>query len=157
LFSVNKRLPVPKLERNCALIKRMPMKKVVYEKICHNHGILPRVADPILLFYLNADPAWRHFEPLKPFHLNLKADLDKDLAFHSTANPDPASQNDADLKPTLPNKQRCGTVTILYGSGSGSHFWKVMVPVSTFKKVMVPVRAFEKLRFQFRFRFQLHI
>ena len=33
------------------------------------------------------------------------------------------------------------TVTIFYGSGSGSDFWKVMVPVlvPTFKKVMVPV------------------
>ncbi len=28
------------------------------------------------------------------------------------------------------NKQRCGTVTIFYGSGSD--FWKVMVPVPTF-------------------------
>ena len=41
--------------------------------------------------------------------------------------------------------QRCGTVTIFYGSGSD--FLKVMVPV--------PVSNFEKL--QFRFRFQLHI
>ncbi len=57
--------------------------------------------------------------------------------------------------------QCCGTVpvTIFYGSGSGSDFWKVMapVPVPTFEKVMVPVPTFEKLRFRFRFRFQLHI
>ncbi len=39
--------------------------------------------------------------------------------------------------------QRCGTVTIFYGSGSD--FWKVMVPVLTF----------EKLWFRFRFRFLL--
>ncbi len=33
--------------------------------------------------------------------------------------------------------QRCGTVTIFYGSGSGSSsdFWKVMVPVPTFEKL----------------------
>jgi hypothetical protein len=51
--------------------------------------------------------------------------------------------------------QRCGTVTIFYCSGSGSYFWKVMVPVPTFEKVMVPVPVptFEKLRF----RFQLHM
>ncbi len=61
--------------------------------------------------------------------------------------------------------QCCGTVTIFYGSGSGSYFWKVMVqvPVSvpTFEKVMVPVQVpvptFKKLRFRFQFRFQLHI
>ncbi len=41
--------------------------------------------------------------------------------------------------------QRCGTVTIFYGSGSD--FWKVMVPF--------PVPNFEKLRF--RLRFQLRI
>jgi hypothetical protein len=37
--------------------------------------------------------------------------------------------------------QCCGTVTIFYGSGSGSDFWKVMVPVPipTFEKVTVPV------------------
>ncbi len=29
----------------------------------------------------------------------------------------------------------------IYGSGSGSNFWKVMVPVSTFEKVTVPVPA----------------
>ncbi len=29
----------------------------------------------------------------------------------------------------LLKKQRCGTVPIFYGSGSGSDFWKVMVPV----------------------------
>ncbi len=56
-------------------------------------------------------------------------------------------------------RQCCGTVTIFYGSGS--YFWKVLVPVPvpTFEKVMVPVPAptFEKLRFRFRFRFQLHI
>ncbi len=53
--------------------------------------------------------------------------------------------------------QCCGTLTIFYGSGSGSDFWKVMVPV--------PVPTFEKLWFRFRlllfkklrFRFQLHI
>ncbi len=39
----------------------------------------------------------------------------------------------------------CGTVTIFYGFS----FWKVMVPVPTFKKL--------QLRFRFRFRFQLHI
>jgi hypothetical protein len=57
--------------------------------------------------------------------------------------------------------------------GSGSDFWKVMVPVpvTTFEKVMVPVpvptfekvmvlvpvpvTTYEKLRF--RFRFQIHI
>jgi hypothetical protein len=43
--------------------------------------------------------------------------------------------------PNLFSKQRCGTLTILYGSGSGSDFWKVMVPVPTF----------EKLWFRFRF------
>jgi hypothetical protein len=37
--------------------------------------------------------------------------------------------------------QCCGTVIILYGSCSGSDFWKVMVPVPTFDK----------------FRFRLHI
>ncbi len=57
--------------------------------------------------------------------------------------------------------QCCGTVTIYYGSGSGSDFWKVRVPVS------VPVPTFEKLLFRFRFlllkklrfrfQFQLHI
>jgi hypothetical protein len=43
--------------------------------------------------------------------------------------------------------QCCGTVTIYYGSGSGSvsDFWKVMVPVP------VPVPTFEKLWFRFRF------
>ncbi len=55
--------------------------------------------------------------------------------------------------------QRCGTVTIFYGSGSGSYFWKVMVLVPTFEKfmVLVPVLVptFEKL--WFRLRFQLHI
>jgi hypothetical protein len=56
-------------------------------------------------------------------------------------------------------EQCCGTVTIFYGSGSGSDFWKVMVPapVPTFEKVMVsvpvPVPTLEKLLF----RFQLHI
>ncbi len=49
--------------------------------------------------------------------------------------------------------QCCGNVTIFYGSGSGSDFWKVMVPVPvpTFEKVMVPVpvHTFEKLRFRF--------
>jgi hypothetical protein len=37
--------------------------------------------------------------------------------------------------------QCCGTVTIYYGSGSGSNFRKVMVPVPvpTFEKVTVPV------------------
>ena len=39
--------------------------------------------------------------------------------------------------------QCCGTVTIYYGSGSGSDFWKVMVPV--------PVPTFEKLWFRFQF------
>ncbi len=39
------------------------------------------------------------------------------------------------------SSQCCGTVTIFYGSGSGSYFWKVMVPVPTF----------EKLWFRFRF------
>ncbi len=38
-------------------------------------------------------------------------------------------------------RQCCGTVTINYGSGSGSDFWKVLVPVLTFEK--------------FWFRFQL--
>jgi hypothetical protein len=37
--------------------------------------------------------------------------------------------------------QRYGTVTIFYGSGSGSDFGKVMVPV--------PVPTYEKLRFRF--------
>jgi hypothetical protein len=46
---------------------------------------------------------------------------------------------------TVPLMQCCGTVTIFYGSGSGSDFWKVMVPVPTFEKLW------------FRFRFQLHI
>ncbi len=56
-------------------------------------------------------------------------------------------------------QQCCGTVTIFYGSGSGSCFRKVLVPVPvpTFEKVMTPVPVtvptFEKLRF----RFQLHI
>ncbi len=54
-----------------------------------------------------------------------------------------------------PNNQSCGAETIFLGSGSGSYFWKVMVPVPTFEKVMVPVPIFEKLRL--RFRFQLHI
>jgi hypothetical protein len=40
-------------------------------------------------------------------------------------------------------RQRCGTVTIFYGSGSGSDFWKFMVPV--------PVPTFEKCCFRFRF------
>ncbi len=39
------------------------------------------------------------------------------------------------------------TVTIF--NGSGSDFWKVMVPVSIFEKL--------RFRFRFRFRFQLHI
>ncbi len=51
--------------------------------------------------------------------------------------------------PGVRHRQRCGTVTIFYGSGSCSYFWKVIVPVP------VPVPTFEKLRF--RFRFQLHI
>ena len=38
--------------------------------------------------------------------------------------------------------QRCGTVTIFYGSGSD--FWKVSVPV--------PVPTFDTLRFRFRIR-----
>ncbi len=29
--------------------------------------------------------------------------------------------------------QRCGTVTIFYGSSSGSDFWKVLVPVPNFE------------------------
>jgi len=33
--------------------------------------------------------------------------------------------------------QCCGTVTFYYGSGS--NFWKIMVPVPTFEKVTVPV------------------
>jgi hypothetical protein len=45
--------------------------------------------------------------------------------------------------------QCCGTVTIYYGSGSGSDFWKVMVPVP------VPVLTFEKWWFRFRFRYLL--
>ncbi len=51
--------------------------------------------------------------------------------------------------------QCCGTVTIFYGSGSD--FWKVMVPVPTFDKVMVPVPVPTFEKFQFRFRLQLHI
>ncbi len=47
--------------------------------------------------------------------------------------------------------QCCGTVTIFYGSGSGSDFEKLWFQVM----VLVPVPSFEKLRF--RFRFQLHI
>ncbi len=58
-------------------------------------------------------------------------------------------------------RQCCGTVTIYYGSGSGSDFWKVMVPVPvpTFERFWFRFRFrflfLEKLRF--RFRFQLHI
>jgi hypothetical protein len=63
----------------------------------------------------------------------------------------------------LVNLQCCGTVIIFYGSGSGfgSYFAKVMVPVPTFEKVMVPVAVpfstLEKLRFWFWLWFQLHI
>ncbi len=42
----------------------------------------------------------------------------------------------------VPGHQCCGTVTIYYGSGSGSDIWKVAVPVPTFAKlrtVHVPV------------------
>ncbi len=46
-------------------------------------------------------------------------------------------------------KQRCGTVTIFYGSGSD--FWKVPVPVP----VLVPI--FDTLRFRFRIRFRIRI
>ncbi len=61
--------------------------------------------------------------------------------------------------------QCCGTVTIYYGSssGSGSDFWKVMVPVPvpTFEKFWFRFRfrflLLKKLRFRFWFRFQLHI
>ncbi len=42
-------------------------------------------------------------------------------------------------------KQCCGPVTIFYGSGSGSEFWKVMV--------RVPFPTFEKLWFRFQFLF----
>ncbi len=55
--------------------------------------------------------------------------------------------------------QCCGAVTIFYGSGSD--FWKFMVPVPvpTFEKVMVPVPVptFEKLRFRFRFQLQFQL
>ncbi len=58
-------------------------------------------------------------------------------------------------------QQCCGTVTIFYGSGSGSDFWKVTVPVPvrTFEKLWFrfPFLLLKKLRFRFRFRFQLHI
>jgi hypothetical protein len=47
--------------------------------------------------------------------------------------------------------QCCGTVTICYGSGSD--FWKVMVPVPTFEKLWFRFLLLKKLRF----RFQLHI
>ncbi len=40
---------------------------------------------------------------------------------------------------TLVNLQCCGTVIIFYGSGSGSNFLKVTVPVPTNQKVRVPV------------------
>ncbi len=58
-------------------------------------------------------------------------------------------------------RQCCGTVTIFYGSGSGSDFWKVMVPVPvpvlTFEKVMVPVPVRVPTFGKLRFRFQFHI
>jgi hypothetical protein len=38
--------------------------------------------------------------------------------------------------------QCCGTITIFYGSGSGSDF----------RQVTVPVQTSDKLRFRFRFR-----
>ncbi len=67
------------------------------------------------------------------------------------------------LVPVLSVNQCCGTVTIYYGSGSGSDFWKVRVtvpfPVPTFEKLWFRFRflflLLKKLRF--RFRFQLHI
>ncbi len=61
----------------------------------------------------------------------------------------------------FPLRQCCGTVTIYYGSGSD--FWKVMVPVpvpvTTLEKLWFRFRflILKKLRFRFRFRFQLHI
>jgi hypothetical protein len=50
-------------------------------------------------------------------------------------------------------KQCCGTVTIYYRSGSGSDFWKVMVPVPvpTFEKLWFQFLLLKKLRFRFRF------
>ena len=55
--------------------------------------------------------------------------------------------------------QCCGTVTIYYGSGSGSgsDFWKVMVPVLTFEKLWFRFRYLLLKKLRFRFRFQLHI
>ncbi len=55
--------------------------------------------------------------------------------------------NGDEITDKVPYIQRCGTVTIFYGSGSD--FWKIMVPV------LVP--TFEKLWFRFRFQLQLHI
>ncbi len=86
--------------------------------------------------------------------LNLRGDR-RTLFFHGNDSYTRSRQ----LAEICSNNHCCGTVTIFYGSGSGSDFWKVMVPVPvpTFEKVMVPVPVptFEKLRF--RFRFQLHI
>ncbi len=52
-------------------------------------------------------------------------------------------------------KQCCGTVIIYYGSGSD--FWKVMVPVPTFEKLWFRFRFLLLKKLRFRFRFQLHI
>jgi len=55
------------------------------------------------------------------------------------------------------SSQCCGTVTIYYGSGSCSDFWKVMVPVPTFEKWWFRFRFLLLTKLRFRFRFQLHI
>ncbi len=67
------------------------------------------------------------------------------------------SQSSRELRFFLHSYQCCGTVTIFYGSGS--NFWKVMVPVPvpTFETVMVPVPVSTYKKLRFRFRFQLHI
>ncbi len=78
------------------------------------------------------------------------------ISCHETSGPDSDPQHQPFLYSHVPSgavypyafgpprsAQRCGTVTIFYGSGS--NFLKVMVPFP------VPVPTFEKLWFRFRF------
>jgi hypothetical protein len=74
-------------------------------------------------------PPWLHFEPLPLPTFDFNADPDLDPAFHSTANLDPVSQNNADpkiaacrLKITSENPEK---YMILRGQSKNLRIWKL--------------------------------